>query len=123
MEIEKGYPLDSILKELNLKALIHFGNNHDVVSKAGDEEMYNALIKSNLISVLESEIAMPIRLVNNEIYEMVMKNSRGIVAKEGRINRYLVALKMDINNIIAAVGDDLDPGMILFELMQFYHKR
>ena len=123
MEIEEGYPLESILKELNLKALIHFGKNHDVLNKAGEKELYNALIRSNLISVLESDIAMPIRLINNEIYEMVMKNSRGIVAKEGRVNRYLVAVKMDINNIIAAVGDDLDPGMILFELMQFYYKK
>ncbi len=90
------------------------------MGKIGCESIINALVKSNLMAVLDSEIAMPIRLsANNEIYEMVLQNNRGIVAKEGRSNRYLVALKVDSDNVLAAIGDDLDPGIALFEMMRF----
>ena len=114
--------LEFIQKKLSLKSLVKFNKNIEVVAKIGDPDISDALIKSNFIPVLESDIAMPIRLPNNEIYEMVMKNQRGIVAKEGRINRYLVGLRMDFDSIIVAIGDNLDPGMILFELMSYYNK-
>lgn len=114
--------LEFIRKELNLRTIVRFNKNFEVVVKVGDLDISDALIKSNLIPVLESDIAMPIRLPNNEIYEMVMKNQRGIVAKEGRKNRYLVVLWMDSDSIIAAIGDNLDPGMILFEFMSYNNK-
>ena len=89
----------------------------------GDESLSDALTNSNILVVLQSDMPpMPIRLTNNEIYEMILRNDRGIVAKEGRANRYLVALRMDTNNVLAAIGDDLDPGIILFELL-YHHKK
>ena len=118
MTDKTSFSLDTIVQELGLKALIHFTQRHEVADSIGVETYVNALIKSNLITVLESDIAMPIRLANDEIYEMVIKNNRGFVAKEGRANRYLVVLRADENNTLAAVGDDLDPGMVLFELLQ-----
>jgi len=114
--------LELIQKELNLRTVVKFNKQYEVIAKIGDLDISDALIKSNFIPVLESDIAMPIRLPNNEIYEMVMKNQRGIVAKEGRKNRYLVVLHMDTTSIIAAIGDDLDPGMILFELISYNYK-
>lgn len=115
------YPLNHIQKELQLKVLIHFEMNEGVIGRIGDESFGDALTNSNLLVVLQSDMPpMPIRLSNNEIYEMILRNNRGIVAKEGRANRYLVALRMDANNVLAAIGDDLDPGIILFELMQFH---
>lgn len=114
------YSLKSIQEELNVKALIHLKRQEGIMGKIGNESIINALVKSNLMVVLDSEIAMPIRLsANHEIYEMVLQNNRGIVAKEGRSNRYLVALKVDSDNVLAAIGDDLDPGIVLFEMMRF----
>ncbi|MFX0149907.1 MAG: hypothetical protein ACFFAJ_03940 [Candidatus Hodarchaeota archaeon] len=118
--------LKTCLDELNLKVLVHFEKNEGVIGKVGDEMLTKALIKSNLLVVLQSEMPpIPIRLISDnihEIYEMVLYNNRGLVAKEGRANSYLVALRLDSNNVIAAIGDDLDPGMVLFELMQFNQK-
>lgn len=120
MSLKSTFPLQNILDELQLKALIHFKDPEGVNEKIGDESVINALIKSNLLIVLRSDMPpMPIRLSNGEIYEMVLQNDRGIVAKEGRANRYLVALKIDENNILAAIGDDLDPGMVLFEFSNY----
>jgi len=121
MSNKSSFSLASIQEELQLKALIHFNGKKGVIGHIGDEKFVNALLKSNVLDVLESDIAMPIRLSNDEIYEMVLKNNRGIVAKEGRANRYLLVLRIDTNNTLAAIGDDLDPGMVLFELLQ-YHK-
>ncbi|MFX0183153.1 MAG: hypothetical protein ACFE95_08745 [Candidatus Hodarchaeota archaeon] len=122
--LEKSpYSLKSCLNELQLKTLVHFEKMKGVIGQEGNEMLAKALINSNLLVVLQSDMPpMPIRLHSNEIheiYEMVLHNNRGLVAKEGRANRYLVALKIDSNNVIAAIGDDLDPGMVLFELMQF----
>ncbi len=123
MPQKSSYPLNHIQKQLQLKVLIHFEIKEGVIGRIGDESLGDALTNSNLLVVLQSDMPpMPIRLSNNEIYEMILRNDRGIVAKEGRANRYLVALRMDTNNVLAAIGDDLDPGMILFELLQF-HKR
>jgi hypothetical protein len=120
------YSLKSCFDELRLKVLVHFAKEEGVIGKVGDEMLTKALIKSNLLVVLQSEMPpIPIRLISDkihEIYEMVLYNNRGLVAKEGKANRYLVALKLDSNNVIAAIGDDLDPGMVLFELMQFNQK-
>ncbi len=113
-------PLKSMQKKLDVEALVLFNRNEGVIDKIGSESIVNALIKSNLMIVIDSEIAMPIRLSGNqEIYEMVLYNNRGFVAKEGRSNRYLVALKIDSDNILAAIGDDLDPGIVLFEMISF----
>ncbi|MHA2223811.1 MAG: hypothetical protein ACXAC8_01210 [Candidatus Hodarchaeales archaeon] len=112
------YPLKSMYQELHLEALLHFDKKKGLIAHIGDETLVNAIIKSNFLVVLQAEMAMPIRLPNNEIYEMVLLNSRGFAAKEGRTNRYLIALKLDDVNILAAVGDDLDPGIILFELIR-----
>ena len=113
-------PLKSMQKKLNVEALVLFNRNEGVIDKIGSESIVNALIKSNLIIVIDSEIAMPIKLsANQEIYEMVLYNNRGFVAKEGRSNRYLIALKIDSDNILAAIGDDLDPGIVLFEMISF----
>ncbi len=120
MTQKSRYPLKSILEKLQLKSLIHFENNNEVIGRIGDETLVDALVSSNLLAVLQAEMAMPIRLANDEIYEIILQNNRGIVAKEGRTNRYIVTLKMDVNNVLAAIGDDLDPGMVLFELMQFH---
>lgn len=123
MPRNSSYPLSQIQKELQLEVLIHFEMNEGVIGKIGNESFGDALINSNLLIVLQSDMPpMPIRLSNNEIYEMILRNERGIVAKEGRANRYLVALRMDANNVLAAIGDDLDPGIILFELMQYYKR-
>jgi hypothetical protein len=123
MPQKSSYPLSYMLKELQLKTLIHFEMNEGVMGKIGDEPLGDALTNSNLLVVLQSDMPpMPIRLSNNEIYEMILRNDRGIVAKEGRANRYLVALRMDTTNVLAAIGDDLDPGIILFELLQYYKK-
>jgi hypothetical protein len=112
-----------MLKELQLKTLIHFEMNKGVIGTVGDESLSDALTNSNILIVLQSDMPpMPIRLTNNEIYEMILRNDRGIVAKEGRANRYLVALRMDASNVLAAIGDDLDPGIILFELLH-HHKK
>jgi hypothetical protein len=93
------------------------------MGKVGDESLSDALTNSNILVVLQSDMPpIPIRLSNNEIYEMILRNDRGIVAKEGRTNRYLVALRMNANNVLAAIGDDLDPGIILFELLH-HHKK
>ena len=119
MSENSPFTLNSIHDELELKALIHFSKNYDAIERIGQQSFINAIIKSNIQAVMESEIAMPIRLSNDEIYEMVMKNNRGIVAKEGRANRYLVALRIDVDNTLVAIGDDLDPGMVLFELLQY----
>jgi hypothetical protein len=120
MSKKSSYPLKSMQEELNVKALIHLKRQEGVMGKIGSDPIANALIKSNFMAVLDSEIAMPIRLpANHEIYEMVLKNNRGIVAKEGRSNRYLVALRIDSDNVLAAIGDDLDPGIVLFEMMRF----
>ncbi|MHA2278859.1 MAG: hypothetical protein ACXAC2_24025 [Candidatus Kariarchaeaceae archaeon] len=120
MPEKSPYSLKSIQEELNVKALIHLERQEGIMGKTGSESVINALVKSNLMAVLDSEIAMPIRLsANHEIYEMVLQNNRGIVAKEGRSNRYLVALKVDSDNVLAAIGDDLDPGLALFEMMRF----
>ncbi|UCE12395.1 MAG: hypothetical protein JSV04_09365 [Candidatus Heimdallarchaeota archaeon] len=113
-----GFSLKAIQEELQLKALIHFDKQKGVVEEIGDEIFVNALVNSNLLEVLKIEMAMPIRLANNEIYEIVLQNNRGLVAKEGRINRYLIALNININNVLAAIGDNIDPGMVLFDLMQ-----
>ena len=118
MPQKSPFTLNSIQDELKLKALIHFSKNYEAIEHLGQEPMVNAIIKSNLQAVMESEIAMPIRLANDEIYEMVIKNNRGFVEKEGRANRYLVVLRADEINTLAAIGDDLDPGMVLFELLQ-----
>jgi hypothetical protein len=113
-------PLKSMQKKLDVEALVLFNRNEGVIDKIGSESIVNALIKSNLTIVIDSEIAMPIRLSGNqEIYEMVLYNNRGFVAKEGRSNRYLVALKIDSDNVLAAIGDDLDPGIVLFEMISF----
>ena len=123
MPQKSSYPLSQMLKELDLKTLIHFEMNEGVIGNVGDEPLGNALVNSNILVVLQSDMPpMPIRLPNNEIYEMILRNNRGIVAKEGRANRYLVALRMDANNILTAIGDDLDPGIILFELLHYYRK-
>ncbi|MFX0207594.1 MAG: hypothetical protein ACFFDT_16525 [Candidatus Hodarchaeota archaeon] len=123
MPQKSSYPLNQMLKELQLKTLIHFEMNEGVMGTVGDESLSDALTNSNILVVLESNMPpMPIRLANNEIYEMILRNDRGIVAKEGRTNRYLVALRMDANNVLAAIGDDLDPGIILFELLH-HHKK
>jgi hypothetical protein len=120
MPLTSSYPLRQIQKELRFEVLIHFEINEGVIGKIGNESFGNALTNSNLLIVLQSDMPpMPIRLANNEIYEMILRTERGIVAKEGRANRYLVALRMDAKNVLAAIGDDLDPGIILFELMQF----
>ncbi len=119
MTHKKSYPLKAMQDELHLTALIHFGQDQCVIDSLGSETLLNALIKSNLLAVIQSDIAMPIRLANDEIYEMVLKNNRGLVAKEGKANRYLVALRMDLNNTLAAIGDDLDPGIVLFEMLKF----
>lgn len=113
-------PLKSMQKKLDVEALVLFNRNEGVIDKIGSESIVNALIKSNLMIVIDSEIAMPIRLSGNqEIYEMVLYNNRGFVAKEGRSNRYLVALKIDSDNVLAAIGDNLDPGIVLFEMISF----
>jgi hypothetical protein len=117
MPVEKSViPLAKIQEALELKVLLHLADG--VVNQCGDEEIANALLKSNFRVVLQSNLAMPVRLAH-EIYEMVILNQRGFVAKEGRSNRYLVVLSLDEANILAAIGDDLDPGMVLFELMQY----
>lgn len=121
MTDETPFSLNTIHEELELKALIHFSERNEAVDSVGLESYVNALKKSNVLTVMESDIAIPIRLANDEIYEMIIKNNRGIVAKEGRANRYLVVLRVDAKNILAAIGDDLDPGMVLFELLQ--HKK
>ncbi|MHA1542076.1 MAG: hypothetical protein ACTSQH_03795 [Candidatus Hodarchaeales archaeon] len=121
MSNKSSFSIASIQEELQLKALIHFSGNQEAINHIGDENFVKALLESNVLAVLESDIAMPIRLSNDEIYEMVLKNNRGIVAKEGRVNRYLVVLRLDTGNTLAAIGDDLDPGMVLFELLK-YHK-
>ncbi|MFX1515655.1 MAG: hypothetical protein ACFFC6_05040 [Promethearchaeota archaeon] len=124
MPPKSSYPLSQMLKELQLKTLIHFEMNEGVMGNVGDELLSDALTNSNVLIVLQSDMPpMPIRLSNNEIYEMILRNDRGIVAKEGRANRYLIALRMDANNVLAAIGDDLDPGIILFELLQYYRKK
>ena len=113
-------PLKSMQKKLDVEALVLFNRNEGVIDKIGSESVVNTLIKSNLMIVIDSEIAMPIRLSGNqEIYEMVLYNNRGFVAKEGRSNRYLVALKIDSDNVLAAIGDNLDPGIVLFEMISF----
>ncbi|MFW9853875.1 MAG: hypothetical protein ACFFFG_02400 [Candidatus Thorarchaeota archaeon] len=121
MPVEKSrFPLIRIQKALQLMVILHLADG--IVDQSGDEEFANALLKSNFRVVLQSNLAMPIRLAHNnvhEIYEMVILNQRGFVAKEGRINRYLVVLALDKENILAAIGDDLDPGMVLFEIMQY----
>ncbi|MFW9904484.1 MAG: hypothetical protein ACFFFH_09140 [Candidatus Thorarchaeota archaeon] len=123
MPQKSSYPLNQMLKELQLKTLIHFEMNKGVMGTVGDESLSDALTNSNILVVLQSDMPpMPIRLSNDEIYEMIIRNDRGIVAKEGRANRYLVALRMDANNVLAAIGDDLDPGIILFELLH-HHKK
>ncbi|MFX1505538.1 MAG: hypothetical protein ACFFDC_05415 [Promethearchaeota archaeon] len=123
MPQKSSYPLNQMLKELQLKTLIHFEMKEGVMGTVGDESLCDALTNSNILVVLQADMPpMPIRLSNNEIYEMILRNDRGIVAKEGRANRYLVALRMDANNVLAAIGDDLDPGIILFELLH-HHKR
>ncbi|MFX0170962.1 MAG: hypothetical protein ACFE9L_03495 [Candidatus Hodarchaeota archaeon] len=126
MSRKSPYSLKSCLDELHLKVLVHLAKKEGVIGKVGDEMLTKALIKSNLLVVLQSEMPpIPIRLISNEIheiYEMVLYNDRGLVAKEGKANRYLVALKLNSNNVIAAIGDDLDPGMVLFKLMQFNQK-
>ncbi len=119
MSNKSSFSIASIQEELQLKALIHFSENKVAINHIGDENFIKALLESNALVVLESDIAMPIRLSNDEIYEMVLKNNRGIVAKEGRANRYLVVLRLDTNDTLAAIGDDLDPGMVLFELLQY----
>ena len=119
MSNESSFSLASIQEELQLRALIHFGGTKGATDSIGDKYYVNALLKSNALTVFESDIAMPIRLSNDEIYEMVLKNNRGIVAKEGRANRYLVVLRLDTENTLAAIGDDLDPGMVLFEILQY----
>jgi hypothetical protein len=121
MMVQKSsFPLQKIQNELRLKVIVHFSSTGEVVQYLGVEELINSLIKSNLLVVLRSDMPpMPIRLANNEIYEMVLQNDRGIVAKEGRVNRYLVALKMNNEDILAAIGDDLDPGMVLFEFLRY----
>jgi hypothetical protein len=121
MSNKSSFSIASIQEELHLKALVHFRGSKEVIGNIGNKEFVNALLKSNVLAVLDSDIAMPIRLSNDEIYEMVLKNNRGLVAKEGRANRYLVVLRIDPENTLAAIGDDLDPGMVLFELLQ-YHK-
>ena len=120
MPNEPSFSLTSIQEELQLKALIHYDGNKEALDNVGEPSYVSALLKSNVLAVLDSDIAIPIRLPNDEIYEMVLKNNRGIVAKEGRANRYLVALRVDIDNTLAAIGDDLDPGMVLFELLQYH---
>ncbi|MFX0122518.1 MAG: hypothetical protein ACFFAE_02715 [Candidatus Hodarchaeota archaeon] len=123
MPQKPSYPLSQMLNELQLKTLVHFEMNEGVIGNVGDKPLGDALTNSNLLVVLQSDMPpMPIRLSNNEIYEMILRNDRGIVAKEGRANRYLVALRMDTQNVLAAIGDDLDPGIILFELLQYYRK-
>ncbi len=113
-------PLKSMQKKLNVKALVLFNRNEEVIDKIGSDSIVNALINSNLMIVIDSEIAMPIKLSGNqEIYEMVLFNNRGFVAKEGRSNRYLIALKIDSDKVLAAIGDDLDPGIVLFEMISF----
>ena len=119
MSNKSSFSIVSIQEDLQLKALIHFSENKEAIDQIGDEIFVKALLKSNALAVLDSDIAMPIRLANDEIYEMVLKNNRGIVAKEGRANRYLVILRTDLENTLVAVGDDLDPGMVLFELLQY----
>ncbi|UCG00455.1 MAG: hypothetical protein JSW11_12510 [Candidatus Heimdallarchaeota archaeon] len=123
MTQKSPYPLNQMLKELQLNTLVHLEMNEGLMGNAGDESLGNALTSSNLLVVLQSDMPpMPIRLSNNEIYEMILRNDRGIVAKEGRANRYMIALRMDTSNVLAAIGDDLDPGIILFELLQYYKK-
>ena len=123
MSQKSSYPLSRMLEELQLKTLIHFEMNEGVMGNVGDKPLSDALTNSNVLIVLQADMPpMPIRLSNNEIYEMILRNDRGIVAKEGRANRYLIALRMDPNNVLAAIGDDLDPGIILFELLQYYRK-
>ncbi len=117
---KSSLPLKSMQKKLNVKALVLFNRNEEVIDKIVSDSIVNALIKSNLMIVIDSEIAMPIKLsTNQEIYEMVLYNNRGFVAKEGRSNRYLIALKIDSDNVLAAIGDDLDPGIVLFEMISF----
>lgn len=123
MTQKASYPLKSILEKLQLKSLIHFENEHGVVGTTGDDLLVDALVNSNLLAVLQAEMAMPIRLANDEIYEIILQNDRGIVAKEGRTNRYIVTLKLNVNNVLVAIGDDLDPGMVLFELMQIHQNK
>ncbi|MFW9780117.1 MAG: hypothetical protein ACFFE8_14800 [Candidatus Heimdallarchaeota archaeon] len=121
MPVEKSrFPLTRIQKALQLTVILHLADG--MVDQSGDEEIASALLKSNFRVVLQSNLAMPIRLAHkdvHEIYEMVILNQRGFVAKEGRINRYLVVLALDKENVLAAIGDDLDPGMVLFEIMQY----
>jgi hypothetical protein len=123
MSQKPEFSLKDYLNELQLEAIVHFKEEQDVVNHAGNETLANALINSNILVVLQTNMPpMPIRLANNEIYELVLHNNRGLVAKEGRANRYLVALKIDEANIIVAIGDDLDPGMVLFEFLRYIHK-
>ncbi len=120
MSQESIHSLQKIQNELKLIALVHFTISQGIIKKIGDDSVINAIIKSNLSIVLRSDMPpMPIRFSNGEIYEMVLQNDRGLVAKEGRANRYLVALKIDTDNVLAAIGDNLDPGIVLFEFMQY----
>jgi len=81
MPQKSSYPLSQMLKELQLKTLIHFEMNEGVMGNVGDKPLSDALTNSNVLIVLQEDMPpMPIRLSNNEIYEMILRNDRGIVA-------------------------------------------
>jgi len=74
MSQKSPFTLNSIHNELELKALIHFSKNYEAIEHIGQESFINAIIKSNIQAVMESEIAPIIDIVLNNNPSVYIKS-------------------------------------------------
>ena len=106
-----------VLNEQDLDAIVLYKLDHGYIKEAGKVEKIKQIQTSNILTVLNAEMAMPIT-VNNEIFEIILLNNRGIVSKAAKHDTYFLAIRLTRDLVILALGSIFDPGMTVFELLK-----
>jgi len=108
--------MEFLMKKFELDAILHYVDDRGFSDVIGDLFLAKAIQMSNALQILELEMAMPI-LINEDIFEVSLLNNKGFIAKSGKGEKYLVVTRTTGNNIFFIYGNEIDPGLLMYELM------
>ena len=108
--------LENLYKTLSFECLIFFDEMGLPSEIIGDKNLAKGIIGSQFLQTIQSQLPIPIN-IDRKSYDILLMNEKGVIAKEGTAEEYLIGFSIDNGTIVGAISD-VDPGMLLYELRQ-----
>lgn len=108
--------MEFLMKKFELDAILHYVDDRGFLDTIGESNLVKSIQMSNALQILELEMAMPI-MIGEEIFEVSLLNNKGFIAKSGKGEKYLVVTRTTSDNLFFIYGNEIDPGLLMYELM------